>query len=282
VLSISTWNLFQPTVNNYNTSNPDEVVVANPFFIPALLPFQPLANALEMISLVSIVVIIVPSLVLRYRASSQKERLQIKWLVWTYGLLIAIVPFLSASQLLSGNPYRYGLPGMVVVVVSGLYMSLAPYLSVGIAILRHRLYDIDIIIRKTLVWALLTVLLGLVYFGAVVALQQAFRAVTGQESTFAIVLSTLAIAGLFNPLRKRVQAFVDRRFYRRKYDAEQALASFSALAREEVDLEEITARLLSVVEETVQPEHVSLWLKPGTNRSRTELGRPSVGEGAQE
>jgi hypothetical protein len=134
-------------------------------------------------------------------------------------------------------------------------------LSLMVAILRYRLFDIDLIIRRTLVYALLTVLLGLVYFGGVTLLQSLFTAASGQSSAAALVISTLLIAALFNPLRRRIQDFIDRRFYRRKYDAGQALMRFAAAARAETDLETLTGQLTSLVGETIQPERLSLWLK---------------------
>jgi hypothetical protein len=204
----------------------------------------------------------------RYRrVASPVQRQQIKWVV--FGLSASLIPlvlylFLSLTipQLSqpSASGFLFNLAGNLLWVGFLFFLPI----SFVLAILHSRLWDIDVIIRKTLAWGALTVLLGLVYFGAVTLLQSVFSAISHQQSPAAIVLSTLAIAALFNPLRKRVQETVDRRFYRRKYNAEQALASFAALAREEVDLEELSARLLAVVEETVQPEHVSIWLRPGT------------------
>jgi hypothetical protein len=135
-------------------------------------------------------------------------------------------------------------------------------IAVGVAILRYRLYDIDLLVNRTLVYGSLTALLGATYLGGVVLMQGAFRALTGQESQLAIVASTLLIAALFVPLRRRVQSFIDRRFYRRRYDAARTLQNFSTRLREKTDLDSLDSELLGVVRETVQPAHVSLWLRP--------------------
>jgi hypothetical protein len=153
--------------------------------------------------------------------------------------------------------------------------------AIGIAVLKYRLYNIDLIINRALVYGSLTVMLGTVYIGGVTATQALFQTFTGQEDfpQLAIVVSTLVIAALFNPLRRRVQSFIDRRFYRRKYGARKTLEGFSARLRNETDLDGLNAELVTVVRKTMQPEHVSLWLRPDTPRrgrrqnSHLELGQ---------
>jgi hypothetical protein len=150
----------------------------------------------------------------------------------------------------------------LLVIVGGLSGPIA----IGVAILRYRLYEIDLIINRTLVYGALTAALAVVYFGGVTATQAIFRALTGQEQQpqLAIVISTLVIAALFNPLRRRIQSFIDRRFYRRKYDARRTLEAFSAKLRDETDLDALRDDLTFVVRETMQPSHVTLWLRPDT------------------
>lgn len=201
--------------------------------------------------------------VYRYsRRSNAIERQQTKWFV--YGASLGILGFGSLIVFVSILTEN-GQPMPVLVNIIGsilLYFSvlLIP-LSIMMAILRSHLWDIDIIIRRTLIYSALTAMLVLVYFGSIAVLQQLFRALTGQTSNIAIILSTLGIATLFNPLRHRVQRIIDRRFYRRKYDAQKVLARFGATARDEVDLQRLTEGLLIATEETMQPTSVSLSLK---------------------
>jgi len=221
------------------------------FIVLPLLPLCMLASAL--------------SLVLRYRRSGGEERQQIKWIAFAasvVGLLylvamITAFTFPSEAWLAPGSPLWLDL----VAYAALLSFTLVPT-AVGVAILRYRLYDIDLIINRALVYASLTATLAAVYFGSVVGLQYAFRFLTGQESQLAVVASTLAIAALFVPLRRRVQGFVDRRFYRQKYDAAKTLKEFGARLRDATDLDGLTGDLTGVVRETVQPAHVSLWLAP--------------------
>jgi hypothetical protein len=203
--------------------------------------------------------------VYRYRrVSNAAQRQQTKWVV--YGFSAALAGFLGAVMLYEAVPAiaRSGPLGEMVgeSVVYGFFVLIP--LSIGFAILRSRLYDIDVLINRTLVYGSLTAVLVAAYFGGVIGSQYVFRVLTGGESQLAVVASTLAIAALFNPLRRRIQSFIDRRFYRRKYDARKTLEAFSVKLRDETDLEALNDELVGVVTETMQPAHVSLWLRPDT------------------
>jgi hypothetical protein len=207
------------------------------------------------------------SLVMRYRRSRGEERQQIKWIAFAasfVGLLYLIAMvcafiFPSGAWFQAGSPLWLDLLGYAALSS----FTLVP-IAIGFAVLRYRLYEIDIIINRTLVYGSLTISLALVYVGLVVSLQYVFRALAGGDSQLVIVASTLAIAALFNPLRRRNQSFIDRRFYRRKYDARKTLEEFSARLREETDLDSLSEDLVGVVRETVRPARVSLWLRqPG-------------------
>jgi hypothetical protein len=212
------------------------------------------------------------SLVLRYRRSEGEVRQQIKWIAFVASFaglvyLIAMVSQLFLAPLMVGKgggqpplPLWFELLSWVAVLG---FAGVA--VAIGFAVLKYRLYDIDLLINRTLVYVTLTVLLAAVYVGGVVVLQGALRALTGQEAQLAIVVSTLVIAALFNPLRRRIQGFIDRRFYRRKYDAAKTLEAFSAKLRDETDLDALSNDLVGVVRETMQPAHVFLWLRPDTS-----------------
>ena len=196
------------------------------------------------------------SVIVRARHAGRVERQQIKWLA--YGGAVAVGASLVAGAI--------GIWSVTVsIAVTNLALLALPIFT-GIAIVRYRLYDIDFLINRTLVYGALTATLALVYFGSVATAQAIFRTFTGQQEQpqLAVVVSTLVIAALFSPLRRRIQGFIDRRFYRRKYDAAKTLESFSAKLRDETDLDTLRDDLVGVVRETMQPAHVSLWLRPDT------------------
>jgi hypothetical protein len=182
-------------------------------------------------------------------------REQIKWIAFAASFMVLAYLSLSISQFI-------GEPELLFSVVDLSFAGVP--VAIGFAVLKHRLYDIDVLINRTLVYGALTVTLVTLYFGGVATTQTIFRTLTGQESTLAVVASTLAIAALFNPLRRRVQGFVDRRFYRRKYDARKTLETFSAKLRDETDLDALNDELVRVVRVTMQPAHASLWLRSET------------------
>jgi len=217
----------------------------------------------------------VASLVLRFLRSSGEGRAQIKWLAFAASILgLGFSFFVILGDLLPGAS-RGTDPLWGNLLEDAVTMSFAGVpVAVGVAILRYRLYEIDLIINRALVYGMLTAMLVLVYIGCVVGLQGVLRVLTGQESTLAIVASTLAIAALFNPVRRRIQSLVDRRFYRRKYDARKTLEAFSTKLRDETDLKALNSQFVGVVRETVQPAHASLWL-----RSPTEVGRGGESSG---
>jgi hypothetical protein len=236
--------------------------ITNPLGLAAL---RPAIGGLEVVMAVLFVGFIlssVVSLVVRFRRSQGQERQQMKWLTYVAATVVGMV--LLTTLLEAANlDFLSEMTGLVTdLLIAGIPVG------VGIAVLRYRLYDIDRIINRTLVYGSLTVTLVALYFGGIVVLQRVFVLLTGQQSTLAVVASTLAIAALFNPLRRRVQGFVDRRFYRRKYDARKALEAFSATLRDETDLEALNNELVGVVRETMQPAHVSVWLRPDPAQRR--------------
>jgi hypothetical protein len=237
LIALTPWDLLEPGVP-----------AQNPFGIEGLRNVG-MAIAIPIIAIgISTMFLSVVCLVLRFRRSRGEERQQLKWFVYAGVLSVGtfLLPTFDAAALLQ--------------LVS---MPLLP-VAAGIAILRYRLYDIDVLINRTLVYGSLSAVLAALYFGGVTATQTLIRSLTGHHEPpqLAIVVSTLAIAALFAPLRRRVQGFIDRRFYRRKYDAVKTLASFSAQLRDERDLDRLSDDLVGAVHQTMQPAHVSLWLRP--------------------
>jgi hypothetical protein len=224
-------------------------------------PIQLLVLALGLVAAASVVV--------GRRNARGVERQQIKWLLYA-GAIFFVGPIFQITVF-----YVLQIEGSWALWVGnllGVVSGFAGPIAIGIAILRYRLYDIDVLINRTLVYGSLTAMLALVYFGGVATTQAIFRALTAQEQQpqIAIVISTLVIAALFNPLRRRIQSFIDRRFYRKKYDAAKTLEAFSAKLRDETDLEALNSELVGVVRETMQPAHVSLWLRPDTGSKRRQ------------
>ena len=241
-----------PVLTALSTFSPGDAVygrgIPNPLAVEA---FRPVANAVNPVlfgSYIALIFAAAASLVVRFRRSAGEECQQLKW----FTCAAAFIPV----WFLLNSPIERAFPDLFA-VVDALVIAGVP-VAAGIAILRYRLYDIDRIINRTVVYASLTAM----YLGGVVVLQYTLRGLTGGGSQLAVVASTLAIAALFNPLRRRVQALVDRHFYRQKYEAERVLGDFSAALRDETNLNRLNGDLLGVVRETVQPEHASLWLRP--------------------
>jgi hypothetical protein len=245
---------------------------ANPIGIEAL---EPIIGAWNLsVGLIPLCILgCAASLVLRFRRSHGHERLQLKWIAAAAAMVaIGYLVFMITGVLAQGSEQITSWAAVVSQVVP-LSFSLIP-VAVGIAVLKHRLYDIDVIINRALVYVLLTTLLAFVYVGGVVGVGGAVRGVTGDaDNSLIIAATTLVIAGLFGPARSRIQSFIDRRFYRHKYDATRTVESFSARLRNEIDLDSLCADLVSTVGYTVQPTQISIWL-----RSSSHGTVPSGGE----
>lgn len=214
---------------------------------------------------VGIVLAMAASVIVRFRRARGEERQQLKWLAYTAGFLGVLLGLNVLNfQVLHNRflEFAVGIPGIVAIA--------AVPAAIGVAMLRYRLYDIDVVINRTLVYGSLTAMLALVYFGGVAGLQRLLSPLTGEGNQLAVVVSTLLIAALFHPLRRRIQRFIDRRFYRSKYDARKILEGFSARLRDETDLGALNDELVGVVRETMQPAHVSLWLRPDTSLKGVE------------
>jgi hypothetical protein len=252
-------------LDTLGSSDNGRISLLNPLGVEGLpnlyRPVQTLVLAMGLVAAASVVV--------GRRGARGVERQQIKWLLYA-GAIFFVGNVLKNTVFSPLGDVSWGLwVGYLLVGVGGLGGPIA----IGIAILRYRLYEIDTLINRTLVYGALTAILAALYFGGIVVLQRVFVAFTGEQSTLAVVASTLVIAALFNPLRRRVQAFVDRRFYRRKYDAAKTLEAFSAKLRDETDLDALSDDLVGVVRETMQPAHVSLWLRPDTPPEATRQGQ---------
>ena len=220
--------------------------------------------------------IAVVSLFARMRRAREVERQQLKWFAYATAVLLSgtILAYTIAE---ATNAWWLWWVGFTLTTIGLVGLPV----SMGIAILRYRLYEIDLIINRTLVYGGLTAILASLYFGSVTALQSLFSLLTGQGNTLAIVATTLAIAALFNPLRRRIQGVIDRRFYRRKYDAAKTLEAFGTKLRDQTDLEKLCEDLGEVVDETMQPSHISLWLRlpassPVSSESRSEVRSRSI------
>jgi hypothetical protein len=231
------------TLNSYPIDNPFAAGAAGGLFTAL--------RGIGFAALVACVGVGVIAILLRFRRSHDRERQQLKWL--TFGLLVAALVFtVSAGFTFAAGVDVWGITVPIMIASVGF--------SAGAAVLRYRLYDIDRLISRTLSWVVVTVLLAVGYVALVLAGQAVFSSFAG-GSNLAIAVSTLVVAAIFLPLRSRVQRGVDRRFYRRRYDAQQTLESFGARLREQVELEALTDDLRGVVRETMQPAHVSLWLR---------------------
>lgn len=235
-------------------------------------PLEPSYSTTAEILYLSCLVVGVLAQIYRYRrVSTPTQRQQTKWVM--FGVIVLFGMLLTWSLLFDLFPPRSSSTRLAIKLglsIAVLLFTVFP-LSIVFSVLRYRLWDIDIIIRKTLVYALITALLALVYFGVIVLLQLMFEAISGEQSAISIVISTLIIAALFSPVRRRVQDFIDRRFYRRKYDAEKTLAAFGQFVRAETDLETLKVELQHVVRETMQPEQVSIWLNQATRRAEIQF-----------
>lgn len=236
-------------------------------YIPAFTNL-PASELLSTLFLLPTVTLMLGVQVYRYRRlSTQRERYQTRWVL--FGVISGLGAFVivATGAMITGFwQSTWAIPAWTAM---NLIATLIP-ITFGIAMLRSNLWDIDIVIRRTTIYAILTALLALIYFGSVIALQRLLSPFTG-ESTPAVVLSTLLIAAIFLPLRRRVQDVIDRRFFRRKYDAEKVLERFAATVRDETDLDELTAELVRVIQETMQPEHVTVWLKPTADGRRQTI-----------
>jgi hypothetical protein len=237
----------------YSSWYPRLATVRNPIGIPGANGLFDLLTGFVPLAIITTMIACIVAVVLRFRRAREEERQQLKW--FAYGTTLSILMLIVIVILIFSNVN--GAPGTVFFLA----VVCIP-ISAGIAMLRYRLYDIDVLINRTLVYGSLSALLALLYFGLIFTLQFLLQGILTPNNGVAIVASTLAIYALFQPLRRRIQQIIDHRFYRRKYDATRTLAAFSATLRNEVDLSQLREELVAVVRETMQPSHVSLWLRP--------------------
>ena len=248
--------------------------IANPTAaVPA--SWIPLAANITLMSTILASVLGIVTMVVRFRRTRGDEKQQMKWLTYFVGTIVAVQIihfewigfgyFENNPQAVATTFYQIYRAVYALVVLT---VFIGFPLVIGLTVFKFRLYDIDIIIRRTVQYAIVSAVLALTYFGSITLIQGGLTAVTNTQSPLAIVLSTLLIAALFNPLRQRVQTFIDRRFYRQKYDAQQVLAQFAQTARDEVEMDVLQAELVQVVQETMHPEQISVWVKPGTQNFR--------------
>ena len=233
-----------------------------------------MGKAVDLVEVLQVTIALVAAVspFVRLRHARFEKRQQIKWFAYAATILVIGAGVMSLFPGVTDAWWVRSL-GLLLYVVGIVGVPVA----VGIAILRHHLYNIDHIINRTLVYGSLTAALSFVYFGSAVLLQNTLGALIGEDSPLAVVASTLAIVALFNPFRRRIQSFIDRRFYRRKYDAAKTLEAFSAKLRDETDLDALREDLTSVVRETMQPTHVSLWLRPDPGERVGSLRSPMAG-----
>jgi hypothetical protein len=251
-------------------SQTERVEIANPIVSVPVVSRVILPYSVAVLSSMAALAIAALAPLVRYRRAGQVERQQLRWLVFV--LAVGVVGGLAAASLIRIVPVVAN--GLTVLVAIELALGIP--LAVGAAILRYRLYDIDRLINRTLVYGLLTILLGGVYAGLVLTLGQLAGRIGAEPPSWVVVAATLAVAALFQPVRRRVQQLVDRRFNRRRYNAAKTVEAFSTRLRDEIDLDTLAAELLAVVDQTMQPTHASLWLRPHNappNRASDEPAR---------
>ena len=273
---VALWSAAAAVIAAFAPGQIDETIgveVANPLGVEGSLgDLLAQLDELTMLLAMGLFALAAAAMVLRWRRASGIERQQLKWFASSAALASILFCAVVLFPVPFGSSPEAPMPGWAQALNFVTILSFGTIIpaAAGLAILRYHLYDIDLLINRTLVYSSLTATLLALYFGAIVVLQRVLVLLTGERSTLAVVASTLLIAALFNPLRRSIQSFIDRRFYRRKYDARKTLEAFSAKLRDETDLEGLNEELVGVVRETMQPSHVSLWLRPDTAAQRED------------